>query len=246
MVGMLALVLVVGLPQEGGMNRAEGSWASAGDTIPGSLTAGSRAVRPEPRVRFDAALAPRFPGSRGIGSPARVGPAGAPAARWPVSPVPPMVAMVADTPAPPPLIEYTDAYYTRLQIHKWASWAMLPMFALQYASGQQMVDNGGEAPGWARDVHGPAAAGVAALFGVNTVTGVWNLWDARQDPYGRGWRNAHGILMLLADAGFVATGMLAEEAEEGGSANTHRTVALTSMGVAVVSWVMMLPPFRRD
>lgn len=58
--------------------------------------------------------------------------------------------------------------------------------------------------------------------------------------------------MLAADAGFVATGMLAPESEhesfngvlraEGGgnSRSTHRTVAITSMGVATVSYLMML------
>ncbi len=225
----------------------------AGGAVPAGMvdTIPTLAVRPEPRVRFDAALVPRGavvieagsqPASavdaesweswdlgRGNGSiPSRVEP------------------LVADTPtSPPPLIEYTDAYYKRLQIHKWASWAILPVFALQYVSGQKLADEA-PAPGWARDVHGPAAAGVAALFGVNTVTGVWNMWDARQDPYGRKWRTAHSVLMLLADAGFVATGMLAEDAGEEGEVGAHRTVALTSMGVALASWVMMLPPLRRD
>ncbi len=156
--------------------------------------------------------------------------------------------MAVDTPAPPPPpIEYSDAYYTRLQIHKWASWAMLPLFAAQYASGQDLVKNGRDAASWARDIHGPAATGVAALFAVNTVTGAWNLWEGRKDPYGRKWRTAHGVLMLLADAGFVATGMLAGDAGENSSTRSaHKTVAITSMGIAVSSWLMMLPPFRRE
>ncbi len=163
-------------------------------------------------------------------------------------PVAPLSALASDSPAPPPpLVDYSDAYYTRLQIHKWASWAMLPLFAAQYFSGQKLVEQGRAAPGWARAVHGPAAAGVAGLFGVNTVTGVWNLWEGRKDPYGRKWRTAHGLLMLAADAGFVATGILAGDAGENGSVrNTHKQVAMVSMGVAVTSWLMMLPPFRRD
>jgi hypothetical protein len=53
--------------------------------------------------------------------------------------------------------------------------------------------------------------------------------------------------MLLADAGFTATGLLAEGAEESGDdRRLHRTVALTSIGVATASYVMMLKPFRRD
>ncbi len=47
--------------------------------------------------------------------------------------------------------------------------------------------------------------------------------------------------MLGADAGFVATGMLAPNKEgEGGNRSTHRAVAYTSMGVATVSYLMML------
>ena len=44
------------------------------------------------------------------------------------------------------------------------------------------------------------AAGVAVLFGVNTVTGVWNLWEGSRNPSGRTKRLVHGILMLCADA----------------------------------------------
>jgi hypothetical protein len=56
----------------------------------------------------------------------------------------------------------------------------------------------------------------------------------------------HGILMLGADAGFVATGALAPHEEEGrrtqssSGRSTHRTVALTSMGVATISYLYML------
>lgn len=177
-------------------------------------------------------------------------PAGSPAASPMGSTAPPIAAvspMVSDTPAQPPLIDYSDAYYTRLQIHKWASWAMLPLFAAQYISGQKLVQQGIDAPDWARAIHRPAAVGVAALFGVNTVTGVWNLWEGRKDPYGRKWRTAHGLLMLTADAGFVATGLLANGARDNGARrNAHKRVAMVSMGVAVTSWLMMLPPFRRD
>ena len=148
-------------------------------------------------------------------------------------------AMSADTPSQPALIEYSDAYFTRLTIHKWASWAMLPMFAAQYVAGEELIE--GDAPGWARPVHDGGIVGVAALFGVNTVTGVWNWWDAREDPSARGWRTAHSLLMLAADAGFVATAALAE-----GDKDTHRAAAFSSMGVAMMSWVMMLPPLRRE
>jgi hypothetical protein len=91
------------------------------------------------------------------------------------------------------------------------------------------------------------AAGTAVLFAVNTVTGIWNLREGRQDPNHRTKRRIHGFLMMAADVGFVATGMLAPESEGGeggggssGNRSTHRTVALTSMGVATVGYLMML------
>ena len=97
--------------------------------------------------------------------------------------------------------------------------------------------------------HGALAAATAALFAVNTVTGVWNLAEGRKDPNHRTKRTVHGVLMLVADAGFVATGVMAPENEhegeggfEGGGTNrsTHRTVALTSMGIATVGYLIML------
>jgi hypothetical protein len=148
-------------------------------------------------------------------------------------------------------IEYSDWYGRRLTIHRYASFATLPLFAFQYAAGQELLDDG-DAPTWARRGHESAAGAIAGLFVVNTVTGVWNLWDARKDPAARKWRTAHAVLMLVADAGFVATGALAEEGDdegEGGGSDgsrRHRNVAIGSMAVATVSYVMMLPPFRRD
>jgi hypothetical protein len=144
-------------------------------------------------------------------------------------------------------VEYSDWYGRRLTIHRWASYATLPLFAFQYAAGRQLYDESTDAPAWARRGHGIAATGIAALFTVNTVTGVWNLWDARKDPEGRKWRTAHGVLMLVADAGFTATGILAERAERSAdNRELHRTVAISSMAVATVSYLMMLPPLRRD
>ncbi len=140
----------------------------------------------------------------------------------------------------PKAFEYSDGYRTRLKIHKYASYATLPLFVAQYAVGQKLYDGTGSES--TRSAHGALAAGTAALFAVNTVTGVWNLAEARHDPNHRTKRTIHGILMLAADAGFVATGMLApdEEGEGGGSRSTHRTVALASMGVATVAYLMML------
>jgi len=140
--------------------------------------------------------------------------------------------------------EYSDGYRTRLKIHKYASFATLPLFIAQFAVGQKLYDGNGSDS--TRSVHGALAVSTGVLFGVNTVTGIWNLSEGRKDPNHRTKRMVHGILMALADAGFVATGAMAPESEggesEGGgtSRSTHRAVALTSMGVATVAYLMML------
>lgn len=175
--------------------------------------------------------APRFPR-----------PAVAPIAR--ARPLPPVA---ADDPLPQAPFRYSAAYYRRLDIHRAASWAILPLFAFQYAAGTQLYDKGASAPAWARRGHPVGAAAIGTLFAVNSVTGVWNLWEGRRDP-ARGARPVlHGVLMLAAEAGFVATAVLAERAE--GSPDDrrlHRTVALSSMGVATTAYLLMLDLFRRD
>jgi hypothetical protein len=143
--------------------------------------------------------------------------------------------------------EYSDGYRTRLKIHKYASFATVPLFIAQFAVGQKLYD--GNASDSTRSAHTALAVSTAALFGVNSVTGVWNLYEGRKDPNKSTKRKVHGILMLAADAGFVATGLLAPESEGGedgfegeggGNKSTHRTVALVSMGVATVAYLIML------
>ncbi len=165
------------------------------------------------------------------------------------------LAQVAGPPAPtaltprPKAFEYSDGYRTRLKIHKYASYTMLPLFVAQYAVGQKLYDGTGSDT--TRSVHGVLAASTAALFAVNTVTGVWNWSESRKDPNHRTKRTIHGVLMLVADAGFVATGLMAPDNEHesdagefgggnGTSASSHRSVALASMGVATVAYLMML------
>lgn len=141
----------------------------------------------------------------------------------------------------PVAFEYSDAYNTRRKIHFYASFATLPLFVSQYIVGQQLYDGTGD--DGTRTAHSALAASTAVLFGVNTVTGVWNLIESRKDPNHRTKRLVHGVLMLAADAGFVATGMLAPEHEEGehsGDPDTHRAVAITSMAVATTSYLIML------
>lgn len=144
-------------------------------------------------------------------------------------------------------VRLSEAYHTRLRIHKVASFTMLPLFAAQYAAGDQLYKKGSAAPDWAQNSHGVLAAGIAGLFAVNTITGGLNWWETRRHDKGRAWRTAHAALMLLADAGFTTTGVLAERAENSGDdRRLHRTVALTSIGVATASYLMMLKPLRRD
>jgi len=142
--------------------------------------------------------------------------------------------------APPPrALEYSDAYRTRLKIHKIASFATLPLFATEIALGQSLYDNPSDGK---KGAHAAVGAGIGVLFGINTVTGVWNLIESRNDPNHRALRWTHGLLMLGADAGFVATAALApgDEGFSQDSRGTHRAVALTSIGVASAGYLIML------
>ncbi len=154
----------------------------------------------------------------------------------------------ADTPVVrrPRAVEYSDWYGRRLAVHRVASYALLPMLGLQYYTGTQLMAKGASAPDWVIRLHAPLATASAVVFSLNTVTGLWNLWDARKDPNGRASRTAHGLLMLAADAGFLAAGSMGHRAVQDGSTRSlHRTIAISSMGVALVSYAIMLPPFRR-
>lgn len=166
-----------------------------------------------------------------------------------------LVLQLADAPRRQPLlvelapptqnVEYSDWYYRRLDVHRYGSYVMLPLFLAQVYAGTQL-ERGGE-DNWAADAHPLLAGGVAVLFASNTVTGVWNLWEGRTDPADRTARFLHAGLMLLADAGFVATGILADAAEDRpGGAGAHKTVALSSMAVATLGYVIMLDVFRPD
>ena len=139
-------------------------------------------------------------------------------------------------------VVYPDGYATRVRIHKTLSWGLIPLFAASYFSGDQLLEHGTDAPSWARNLHGPAATGSAILFGANTVTGGWNLWDGRKDPNGRTRRIIHSVLFTAASGGFAYAGTkLADDAAEDLNARRkHRTVALGSMGVSTVSWLIML------
>ena len=140
------------------------------------------------------------------------------------------------------VVEYSGSYNKRLTLHRYLSFAMLPLFAGSFLTGDQIIRKADAAPEWARDWHAPLATATAVVFTANTITGVWNLLESRKDPVGRTKRIVHGILFMVASAGFTYAGTtLAEQAEEDGSkGNLHRTVALSSMGVSVASWALML------
>ena len=133
---------------------------------------------------------------------------------------------------------YSDAYATRLTIHRIGSYTMLPMFAAEYVLGQQLL-TGGYA-NWVKPAHSVVAGGLGILFTVNTVTGVWNLAESWHDPVGRPRRLIHSALMIASDAGFVWTGAIAGASKHSqDAANRHRNVAIGSMGLSTIGAAMM-------
>jgi len=157
-----------------------------------------------------------------------------------------LIAVPTDTPPPRPrprvkAVEVSDWYNRRLTVHRWLSYGTIPLFGFQYAAGQQIWEKGPAAPSWARNGHRAGATTLAAVFTVNTVTGLWNLWDSRSVEQGRWLRYAHALSMLTADAGFTWAGVrLSEQAETSiAKRRLHRQVALSSMGVTLASALMM-------
>jgi len=154
-------------------------------------------------------------------------------------------------------VEYSDAYAVRLKIHQIGSYVMLPLMGTEYWLGEKLIN--GTASHGERSTHVAVATGIGVVFGVNTITGVWNLYDSRKDPAGRTRRIIHSAMMLAADAGFVlAAATAGDEGGEGGfggddqlnaqissggeggdDANTHKTIALTSFGISAIGTVMM-------
>jgi hypothetical protein len=145
--------------------------------------------------------------------------------------------------ARPVAIEYSDAYYTRAKIHKYASFATLPLFATELALGQTIYNDPNANSSSAKGAHIAVGTAITGLFAVNTVTGVWNMWESRNDPSHHKLKLIHGILMLGADAGFVATfgsGPNGRSTTLDPQRQTHRTLAITSIGLATASYLMMV------
>jgi hypothetical protein len=141
----------------------------------------------------------------------------------------------------PKAVEISDWYGRRLTIHRTLSYATLPIFAAQYVAGERLFKQSSAAPTWAKTTHRVGATTLAGVFTVNTVTGLWNLWDSRSTSDHRALRTAHALMMLGTDAAFTYTGVkLSEDAERSqAKRQLHRTVSLYSMGVTVANGIMM-------
>lgn len=136
-------------------------------------------------------------------------------------------------------IAYSDAYNTRLTIHRIGSYTMLPLFAGEWYLGDRLL-NGTNPPSWTKSAHVGVASALGVLFTVNTVTGAWNLWESRADPAGRTRRFVHTGLMLASDAGFLWTAAIAGDAEHHHDAGTrHRNVALGSIALSTAGTALM-------
>jgi hypothetical protein len=152
------------------------------------------------------------------------------------------VFVTVDTPrVRPRAIEISDWYGRRLTLHRRLSYAVIPVFGAQWFAGERIYKHGNQAPDWAKTTHRAGATTLAGLFAVNTVTGLWNLWDSRQASSGRTLRTVHALSMLTAEAGFTYAGVtLSKQAEtDFTKRREHRTIALSAMGVSVVSALVM-------
>jgi hypothetical protein len=154
----------------------------------------------------------------------------------------PLLEAAVDTPrARPRAIEVSDWYGRRLTVHRTLSYTVIPIFTLQWIAGERIYKHGNQAPDWAKTTHRAGATALAGIFTVNTVTGLWNLWDSRHTPEGRTLRTVHALSMLAADAGFTYAGVkLSKDAEtDFNKRREHRTIALSSMGVTAASALVM-------
>lgn len=138
-------------------------------------------------------------------------------------------------------VEVSEWYERRLRIHRYGAYTMIPLFALQAVAGNQLYQDPKLAPDWAKTTHRVGATGLATVFTLNTVTGLWNLWDSRGVEQGRTRRTVHALLMLASDAGFTYAGVkLSEDAETSlDKRELHRNVAYGSMATALVGAGLM-------
>jgi hypothetical protein len=144
-------------------------------------------------------------------------------------------------------IQHSDAYQTRAKIHKYASFATLPLFATELVLGQSLY-NSPSSVGAKRGAHIAVGTALLGLFGLDTVTGAWNLFgEGWSEPQGRTLRLVHGLLMMAAEAGFVATAATGPNSGSRRAAQTfdsdkatHRNIAVASISVGTAGYVLML------
>ncbi len=157
-------------------------------------------------------------------------------------------ASIPDSARRPRAITLSDAYYTRLDIHRYAGYATLPLFAISYLSGQQELEKGSAAPLWADKVHRPSAYLLAGVFTVNTVTGLLNLSEASKVSHGKTRRWVHAALMLASDAAMIYGVAKAPSlstiddriaAGKRGGWTPHKSFTVASMSLATVGYLMM-------
>src|SRR6185369_6485637 len=168
----------------------------------------------------------------------------------------PQTGLQSTQPLHPAAVQHSTAYETRAKIHKYASYATLPLFAAELALGQSLF-NSSTSSGGKKGVHSAVGAGIIGLFGVNTVTGAWNLFgEGWQEQDGRTLRLVHGLLMMAANGGFVATWALAPHGDSVRTSSTfdhdkriHRNMAVASISVGTAGYLAMLlanhSPFAR-
>jgi hypothetical protein len=124
---------------------------------------------------------------------------------------------------------------------------MLPLFATEAIVGQRMFNDPARATGAMRGTHRALGYAIGGLFGVNSVTGYLNLMEVRRDPNAGLRPIIHSVLMMVADAGFLATAMTrprtataADLAIYDAKKNQHLALAYASVSVATVGYLIML------
>jgi hypothetical protein len=153
--------------------------------------------------------------------------------------LPSRLAPTAAEDAAPQAIDHSDAYYRRLDVHRYGSYAMLPLFAGEYLLGNKLLHEDDPAD-WVKSVHVGVAGALGAVFVVNSVTGIWNLIEGRNDPDAtKRW--LHAALMLGADAAMVYTATLGDDAgrAKNSTNHPHRDWALVSISSATAGTLLM-------
>jgi hypothetical protein len=133
------------------------------------------------------------------------------------------------------------------KIHKYASFATLPLFATELALGQSIYNDPANADS-RKGAHIAVGTGIIGIFGVNAVTGVWNMVEDRHNPKDNKLRLIRGLLMLTANVGFVATAATGPHGKEHGFPTPpsesdkalHRDLAIGSMAIGTVGYTIML------